>query len=55
MEQLDKSDGNIHQIKNNINHFTSFYESDYKEGTKNRMKPENPKIVLSEKEKGKKN
>ena len=55
MENFKELYRNGHQIKNNINHFTSFYESDYKEGTKNRMKPENPKIVLSEKEKGKKN
>ena len=55
MEQLEKSDGNRHHRKNNINHFAPLYESDDEEGTVNRKKHKTTSIVLSEKGKGRKN
>ena len=54
MEQLDKSDENEYQIKNNINHFVPLFKSDDYEGTKHRKKPNTPTILLSEEEKGRK-
>ena len=54
-DQLDKLDKNRHHSKKNINHFSPLYESDDGEVTKHRMKPKSPIILLSEKEKGRKN
>ena len=45
MEKLEKSDGNGYRSKNNINHFTPIYESDYEEVTKHRKKHKTPIIV----------
>ena len=55
MEHLDESNGNRHFRENNINKFAPIYELDNKEGTKNSTKPKTPIIVLSEKEKVRKN
>ena len=55
MYQLYESDGNRHRSKTNINHFVPLFESDNKEGTKYRTKPNNPTIVLSEYEEGRRN
>ena len=54
MEQLDELYINVHKRKTNINHFTPLFGSDNEEGTKQRMKPKNPIIVLSEYEEGRK-
>ena len=52
MEKLDELDGNGHHRKKNINHFTTIYKSDNKEGTQQSTKSNTPIIVLSEKETG---
>ena len=55
MEQLEKSDGNVYQSKNNINNFIPLYESDYEEGNNYSKKPNTPIIVLREEYKGRRN
>ena len=52
MEQLDESDRNGHLRKNNINNFVPHYESDDEVGTQHRKKIKKPRIVPSEKDKG---
>ena len=47
MTQLDDSDVNRHVRNTNIHSFVLIFESDEKEGTKHRMKPKTPIIVLS--------
>ena len=49
MEQLDKSDGNRYQSKNNMNQFAPFYESENEESTKHRGKTKTPRITLRKK------
>ena len=55
MQQLDESDRNRHNIKTNINHFSSLFESDDEEGNNNMTKPKTQIIVLREQEEGREN
>ena len=55
MEQLDKSDGNGHGRKTNINHFAPLFEPDNAGGTNHMTKPKTKIIVLSEDEDGRGN
>ena len=55
MDQLEKSDGNGHHRRKNINHFVPLYGSYNNESTQNGEKPNNPSIVLRGKDKGSKN
>ena len=47
MEQLEKSDENVHRSRNNINHFAQLYESYNDKGNLHRTKQKSPRIVLS--------
>ena len=52
MENFKELYRNGHQIKNNINHFATLYETEYEEGTQHGTKPNTPSIVLSKNKKG---